>query len=216
MDEFEKEISQATGQRNEEWQAQRLGKFTSSRFSDMMKSGRSKKEKFGQACINYVYEKIAEIMTGSAHNVTSQATDWGNDFEEEAIKRYEKETGNKVTKIGFIDYNEYAGGSPDGFVGEDGIIEVKCPFNPSNHIKSMLNKYYYNPDHDFQVQGNLMVTGRKYCDFITYDPRVLEEALQYSCFRVYRDEEKITSIQERLKEVKELMNELMQINLKIL
>jgi predicted phage-related endonuclease len=88
-----------------------------------------------------------------------------------------------------------------------GIIEVKCPFNPANHVETVITnevpeKYIY------QIQGNMMVTDRFFCDYVSYDPRVQEESLRLFVKRVYRDEEIIESIRERIKQVSELVKEL--------
>lgn len=194
------------------WHEQRLGKLTSSRFADMMAKGRGKDEQYGLASMKYIYEKIAEQLSLQPHIVTSQATDWGSQMEYNAIEKYQEITGNEVKQVGFVDYGEYAGGTPDGIVGDDGIIEVKCPFNPANHIETVLEgqvpKQYV-----FQIQGNLMVTDRKWCDFISFDPRILEESLQIKIIRMERDEEIIQAIQDRIKEVADKIKEL-TLNLK--
>lgn len=190
------------------WHQQRLGRLTSSRFGDMMQKGRGQDKRFGVSAMKYIYEKIAEMITMQPHVFSSQATDWGSQMEANAIEKYEQITGNKVHYTGFLEFGEYAGGTPDGLVGEDGIIEVKCPFNPANHVELLLEGMVVNTDHNFQIQGNLMVTGRKWCDYISYDPRVAEEALQIKIIRVERDEEIIEAIQERIAEVAEKIKEL--------
>lgn len=207
-DNFDLAVSEAKGQQNESWHKDRLGKFTASKFGTIMKTGRSKSQKFSDGCMTYIYEKVAEILTMSPHIVTSQATEWGNDFEEEACLRYEQLTHQEVRKIGFLVYNEYTGGSPDGLIGEKGMIEIKCPYNPANHAKCLVTGEIYNKDHIWQIQGNLMITDRQWCDFVTYDPRVQEESLQINVITIERNEEMILQIQDRLKEVKEELDRL--------
>lgn len=207
-----------------EWHKKRLGKLTSSRFDDMMQKGRGKEDKFGRSAMVYIYEKVAELLTNAPHEVTSKAMEWGTDMEAVAIARYEEITGLKVSPSDFYPLGEFAGGTPDGMVedekaaqfseGPEGIIEVKCPFNPANHAETLiLNEV---PEkHLFQIQGNLLVTGRWWCDFISYDPRVQEKSLQIFIKRVYRDEQIISAIQDRITEVsekvKELFNQLKQV-----
>lgn len=190
----------------EEWHKKRLGKLTASRFDDIMVSDRSGKG-LGQAAIKYVYEKVAELLTNAPHTVTSQAMDWGTQMEAEAIAKYEEISGNSVLKCDFIGFGEFAGGTPDGLVGDKGIIEVKCPFNPANHVEAIITdsvpKQYI-----FQLQGNMMVTGREWCDFISYDPRVQEETLKLFIKRVERDEELIKAINDRIKIVSQLVQDL--------
>lgn len=190
------------------WHQQRIAKLTSSRFGDMMQKGRSKDQRFGNAAMKYIYEKIAEQITLQPHVFSSQATDWGSQMEANAIEKYTEKTGNEVHYTGFLEFGDHAGGTPDGLVGEDGIIEVKCPFNPANHVEILLEGMVVNTDHMFQIQGNLMVTDRKWCDYISYDPRVTDEALQMKIIRVERDEEIIQAIQERILEVAEKIKEL--------
>jgi hypothetical protein len=190
-----------------DWHYDRLGKFTASRFDDLMKRGRGKDQRFGNMCLTYVYEVLGGILTQQPHIVTSQSMDWGHDNEQAAIEAYEHESGNKVDAVGFVSYGDYAGGSPDGLVGKDGIIEVKCPYNPGNHAKTLVTGQV--PDqYWFQVQGNMMVTGRKWCDFISFDPRVQDESLKMKVIRVDRDEDTIELIGQRIKEVRELLEQI--------
>jgi len=192
-----------------EWQQQRLGKFTASRFGDLMKQGRKKDERFGKMALNYMYEKIAEIITGVPHFVDSRAIEWGNDHEDEAIDVFESKTGAEVQRMGTVFHQypklHYVGSSPDGFIGEDGIIEVKCPYVSANHIKTALTQEL-SDEYYFQVQGNLMVTGKHWCEFISYDPRC--KGLELEHFTIERDEEVIEVIHERMKECKRQMKKL--------
>jgi len=206
------ELNQEPRIENSEWHNKRLGKFTASRFNHLMSEGRGKDKVFGDKAITYMYEKIAEMMTGVPHFIETRALEWGNDHEQEAIDRYVEETGVKVDSLGtvFCQYSklEYVGGSPDGFIGVDGIIEVKCPYVSANHVKTMLTQDISN-DYYFQVQGNLMVTGREYCVFISYDPRC-PKGLQLSHFIIDRDEEVIDIIHKRMEQCKMKLDELIQ------
>lgn len=193
-------------QGGEDWHDARRGRFTSSRYADMMKQGRGKDERFGNMCLTYVYEVLAGILTQSAHMVGSQAIDWGHEYEFEAIQRYEKEQGVKVSPAPFIPYGEFAGGSPDGLVGKDGLIEVKCPFNPANHTKVLITKEIPEK-YWFQVQGNIMATDRDWCDFVSYDPRVQDESLQIVVIRAMRCDDAIKAIDDRIKEVRTLLKQ---------
>ena len=88
-------------------------------------------------------------------------------------------------------------------MGEDGIIEIKCPFNSSNHVRYLLLESQYElnglkPEYYAQIQGNLLVTGRKWCDFISYDPRCVRAEFALKILRVNRDEEFIKRIKEAL------------------
>jgi len=191
-----------------EWAQERLKKLTSSRFGDMMSRGRGKNEDYGVRAITYVHEKIAEHLTGVSHQIFGAALEWGTDHEDEAREKYEKLRDVKVVQCGFISWGEVAGGSPDGLVGDDGIIEIKNPFNSANHVKLMLTSEV-DPNHIFQCQGNLMVTDREWCDYISHDPRMTEEAFQLVVVRVERNDEIISAISERIDEVNKYISELL-------
>ena len=197
-------------QGTESWLQDRNGKFTASKAGDWMQTGKSKDQLFGTKATNYIYAKVAEILTGSSHIVTSQAMEWGTDFEDEARAVYEEVSSNKVDSVGFIPFGEFAGGSPDGLVGKEGIIEIKCPFNPANHIQTILENQVVNKDYQFQIQMNLLATNRKWCDFISYDPRVQEEDLKIHIIRVDRDEAVTTALSERLAVVIDRMQTLLK------
>jgi exodeoxyribonuclease (lambda-induced) len=113
-----------------------------------------------------------------------------------------------------MEYSEWLGGTPDGFVDDDGIIEVKCPYNGGNHLRSLLTGEVYNPEYLYQIQGYLWMTGRKWCDFITYDPDLID-ALQINIIRVERDDSTIAGISavmdvviERIKQIMEQIEQL--------
>ena len=211
-DEFDKEVSDAVGQRNEMWLQARVGQLTASRYGDMMSKGRGKDIEYGARAETYIYEKVGEILTQSVHSFTSQATDWGNEMEAEAIRKYQEQTGHTVTSSGYVEYIQgIAGGSPDGLIkidGIEGIIEVKCPWNPGNHVKTLLLNQVTDKNYQMQIQGYLMITDRRFCDFISYDPRVQDESLQMVIIRVERDEEMILAIENRIYKVWERIQEL--------
>lgn len=187
-----------------EWQQERLGKFTSSRIGDLMTSGRGKDKFWGDTAMNYIYEKVAELMTGVPHYIPeNRAMDWGNEYEAEAIEKYNQTREVQAEHMGktFIQFNELCGGSPDASVGEDGILEVKCPYNSANHIKTFITgeidkKYMY------QCQGNMLFSDRQWCDFVSYDPR-MPEAMQLKVIRVERDDEICNAILERITKASE-------------
>jgi hypothetical protein len=210
-DAFDQAVSEAVDQRTAEWHQQRLGKLTMSRAGDFMQKGRSKDVDYGVRAQDYIYEKVAEILTESPHMISSAATAWGTDFEAEAIFRYQELTGNKVKAAGFVEYIKgIAGGSPDGLIGTDGMLEVKCPYNPATHVKTLLENQITDDKHFMQVQGNLMVTERLWCDYVSYDPRVTEESLQTVIIPFDRDVEVIRAIDQRIYQVWEKVQELIE------
>ncbi len=203
MDELDKAISEGKGQRTEAWKEQRLGKVTASKCKIWMGRGRKKDELFSQTALTYLYGVLAEILTGSEHLVFGAAIEWGEEEEHHAIERYKEVTGTIVQRIGFIEYdkNPLFGGSADGLIAHDGILEVKCPFNPANHIRGLVTNEPYNIDHIYQIQANLLFTGRKWCDYATYDPRILDKEKNIKIIRLERDQEMIQEIILRTVEI---------------
>lgn len=171
-------------QRTEEWFAARLGKVTASRVADVVAKTKSG---YSASRANYMAELICERLTGSkGDSYQNAAMLWGTNTEPMARAAYESRTGELVEEVGFVLHNNIleAGCSPDGFVGEDGLIEIKCP-NTATHIDTLLSKEApskYVP----QMQWQMACTGRKWCDFISYDPR-MPENMQFFCIRVHRD-----------------------------
>lgn len=192
-------------QRSEKWFKARIGKFTASNFSDLMKSGRKKEDVFSQAAMSLIYDKLAEIVTGQSKQIFGDALEWGVDNEAYAIALYEQSKKRKVSSIGFVPlsgYEGYCGGSPDGLIDEGkGIIEVKCPYNSSNHIWTLANKSVPIRNYDkyyTQMQLNMLCTGAEYCDFISFDPRAIKDEHKICVIRYKKDEAYIAKIIERL------------------
>lgn len=188
-------------QRTPKWYADRLFRFTSSELDNLLSEPRTKTDReageLSESSKGYVYDKIAEYITNGTildyREINTKEVKWGQQYEDEARWIYEAKTGSRVDLCGFIPYNDYFGGSPDGLAGDEGIIEIKCPYSGAVHVRYMLletqkelqalKRVYYA-----QIQGNLIVTGRKWCDFISYDPRVQNPALALKILRVERDE----------------------------
>lgn len=190
-----------------EWFAARCGRATASRFSDVLAA-----IKVGEAAArrNYKAQLVCERMTGvPAEAFESAAMKWGTEQEPFARMAYEAKTGEIVEETGFIAHPEMmAGASPDGLIGTDGGFECKCP-NTATHIDTLLKGM--PAEHLPQVQGCMWITGRKWWDFVSYDPR-LPERLQLYVQRVERDNDYIAtlevSVSRFLIEVDELVSQL--------
>lgn len=181
-------------QRSDEWFAARLGKATGSRFNDIIsttKSGYSAQRK------NYKAELVIERLTGEkVSNWTSPAMQWGTDNEPIAKLAYMAETGNEVEDATFVEHEILlAGASPDGYIGEDGLIEIKCP-NTATHLET-LQKQKVPRQYMAQIQGQMWITGRKWCDFVSFDPRLPANA-QLFITRVEGDMEFINELEEEI------------------
>jgi len=199
-------------QRSEEWFNLRRGKITSSEIHKIMGEGRSKTDLLSETAKTYILEKVSESFGGYLAPAVGAALDWGTDLEDMAKQIYEVKSGNKTTKSSFITVNEHYGGSPDAIVEPDGVLEIKCPYGSTNHFKHGLIKtdadfkktsatYYY------QCISHMICTGAKWCDFVSFDPRVEEDYIMF-VYRLYRNEEEIENMKERLKVAVTYMEEL--------
>lgn len=201
------------------WYADRLFHFTSSEVEKLLKEPRNKADKeagrLSASAEGYVFDKLAEILTNGTcldySTFDTREVRWGNEHEQDARAEYERRTGVAVELCGFIAYNSVFGGSPDGLVGEDGIIEIKCPYNSANHARNLLlttteQFRKLHPEYYAQIQGNLLATGRKWADFVSYDPRVQNASLMLKVLRIERDEEYITQIVDALDKATQLKN----------
>ena len=181
-------------QRSPEWFSARLGKATASRFGDIMAKTRSG---YSTSRKNYMAELVAQRLTGEIPEMyTSAAMEWGTNNEPLARLAYSLETGNDAEETGLWIHDIIpAGASPDGFVGDDGTLEIKCP-NTATHIETLMTKRLPR-QYEAQVQGQMWITEREWCDFVSFDPRLPENA-QMIVIRVKRDEGFITLLEEEI------------------
>lgn len=186
-----------------EWHQARCGKITASRFKDVMTNARGG-EGWSKTALSYADEIIGEILTLDYKNIEAASLDWGTENEPLAIEAYELFADTFVVPSGLVLLNEKSiiGGSPDGLVDSDGIIEVKCPYNPANHVKTL--RCGMPREHIPQIQGNMYVTEREWCDFISFDPRIDGKGRLY-VERVERDEMYIKKLSDRLSAFRELI-----------
>lgn len=157
-------------QGSEEWFAARAGKVTASRVADVMART---KTGWGAGRANYMAELLCERLTGQvAERFTNAAMQWGTDTEPQARAAYEFMTGRDVTEIGFVDHPTIAmsGASPDGLVSDDGLVEIKCP-NTATHLETLLSEAVPGK-YRIQMLWQIACTGREWCDFVSFDPRL--------------------------------------------
>jgi len=188
-------ILETDTQRSEDWYAARLGKATASRFKDAiaaLKSGAP-----AQAQRDYLTELVVERLTQQPiQRFQNAAMTWGTEQEPAARAAYERITGRIVEETGFVCHDTLmAGCSPDGLIDWDGLIEIKCPYSSANHIETLLNGM--PAEHIPQVQGQMWITGREWCDFVSYDPRMPAE-LQLHVQRIQRDPSFIADLEARI------------------
>ena len=185
-------------QGTDEWFEIRRGRFTASKIYLLEKQPRSKADreagKLSGTAEKYVMQKVQERLSGVPEpEVFSKPMEWGKENEPLAIKRYEEITGNKVWEVGFVTYGDNAGASTDGLVSFDGIIEVKCPY--SDFMSRILEDPFENRKYYLQMQMGMLCTGRKWCDYIIYDPR-MPKGQDIVIQRIGADEAAFESIKE--------------------
>lgn len=156
-------------QNTPEWLEARLGKITGSEVSCLFVKGKAE-HGWGAGAITYAHRLASERITGKLRaSLQNQYTDWGDEYEPVAIEEYELRTFNLVDRVGFVELNPRVGCSPDGLVDDDGIIEVKCPEKPEEYMRMKMGGDIPK-DYMHQVQFNLWVTDREWCDLIYYHP----------------------------------------------
>lgn len=205
-------------QGTEEWDRVRLGRFTSSEMSRLMepsrrdmtedelkarpKSGKGSKTtqiadygRLSDGGMTYVYEKVAEIMTGQARQQGyAFPLVYGKETEPLAADFFHEKNGVELEECGFFTYTDHAGGSPDRLVGDDAIMEIKCPADSVNMLGYLMLTDHYDVRRDYfqywvQCQSNMLFTGRKLCHFVAFDPRMIDDRHKMAHIQLPADEE---------------------------
>jgi putative phage-type endonuclease len=174
-----------------EWHAYRCGKVTASRVADVIAKT---KTGWGASRANYAAQLIAERLTGTAaDSYTNAAMQWGTDTEPQARLVYEMMSDVSVEQVGLIPHPTIAMScaSPDGLVGTDGLVEIKCP-NTATHIETLLSEAVQGK-YITQMQWQMACSGRAWCDFVSFDPRMPGE-MQLFVSRVMRDDAAISEL----------------------
>ena len=177
-----------------DWFLARLGFATGSHAADVMdflkKGGESAKR------ANYRAQVVAELLTGKPafDGYLSPEMEWGNEQEAYARASYEIESACDVDIVGFVTHDTIPrmGGSPDALVGDSGLLEIKCP-KTSTHIEWILDGVV-PAEHIPQMDFYMACTGRQWCDFVSYDPRI-HESLRMFTKRLPRDNERISALE---------------------
>ncbi|MBB3020698.1 putative phage-type endonuclease [Microvirga lupini] len=179
-------------QGSEEWLAIRVGKVTASRVADVIAKT---KTGWGASRANYMAELIAERLTGEpAEKFSNAAMKWGTEQEPDARVAYEFRVDAEVVQVGFVPHPSIAmtGASPDGLVGEDGLVEIKCP-NTATHIETLISQTVPGK-YVTQMMWQMACAGRQWCDFVSYDPR-MPEHMRLFVKRIERDDALIASLE---------------------
>ena len=189
-------------QGSDEWFAARIGKVTASRVADVIAKT---KTGFSTSRDNYMAQLVCERLTGQkSESFTNAAMQWGTETEPLARLSYEVAQNVLVDEVGFVPHPSIimAGASPDGLVGDDGLLEIKCP-NTATHIETLLSQTVPGK-YNTQMQFQMACTNRSWCDFVSFDNRLPSE-LQLFVKRVPRDNMYIRLMEE---EIVKFLNEL--------
>jgi len=185
-----------------EWLQARLGKITASSSQSLMAA-----KGLGKGAETYALELIAEIITEEPKYVpVTWQMEHGHEYEPVAREIYELNRNVTVKQVGGIQYDDSIWYSPDGLVGDDGLIEIKCP-QPLQHLRilthdGLMDEYYH------QIQFGLYASGRAWCDWISYQPNFPDDK-SFKVIRVERDEDYIRLLDKRIQEFKGMMKSLM-------
>ena len=184
-------------QRSREWYAARLGKVTASRVGDLIARTRTG---WSASRGNYLNQLLAERLSFEVMPTpVTSAMQWGIEQEPNARLAYQLYADDDVSECGFVDHPEIAmsGASPDGLVGGDGLIEIKCP-GTASHLTTLLEEQV--PDRYLpQIHWQLSCTGRNWCDFVSFDPRLSGGACLF-VRRVYRDDARLIELEGQVVE----------------
>lgn len=176
-----------------EWHAQRIGKVTASRMADVIAKT---KTGWGASRANYMADLVAERLTGNpADGFTNAAMQWGADQEPAARETYSFMTDRVIAPAPFIGHPKIVmtGASPDGLIGADGLIEVKCP-NTATHIDTLLGEPIAGK-YIAQMQWQMACAERAWCDWVSFDPR-LPASMRLFIQRVPRDDKFIAELEQ--------------------
>jgi putative phage-type endonuclease len=182
-------------QGSEEWRQARVGSLGASRLHEAIART---KTGYGASRANLMAELICERLTGQpAEKFVTQAMQHGTDTEPEARSAYEFYQGVTVDQVGLIRHPIIEGShaSPDGLIGEDGGLEVKCP-QPAAHIETLLGQEI-PAKYVTQMMWLMACSGRKWCDYVSYSPS-LPESMRIFVKRVHRDEGRIIELESEV------------------
>lgn len=184
-------------QNTPEWHQARCGSLGASAVHEALAKT---KTGWGAGRANAKARIVLERLTGTPQeSFTNAAMQWGHDQEDNAANAYAFLTGNEVQVCGIYKHPSIEGthASPDRLVGEEGLVEIKCP-NSATHLDTLLSKKV-PAKYITQMQWQMAVTGRKWCDFVSYDPRFPEQH-QVFVQRVERDDKRIAELEKDVAE----------------
>lgn len=181
-----------------DWFQARIGRCTASKFKTAVSSGAGRQ--------TYLYDLAAELLTNEkTESYVNDNMQWGIEQEANARNEYRIITDNDVEEVGFFTLGEHIGASPDGLVNCNGLIEIKCP-KTSTHIQTVLSNKLPS-QYKEQVQGQLWICEKDWCDFVSYDSRIPSEK-RIHIIRVERDDKFINELEKGINQFVDELNEI--------
>lgn len=205
-------------QQTPEWNDLRKYRFTSSCIHKLVTDPKTKAAKeageLSETAKSYILEKVVQEMNGYIPDFDTAATRWGNETEPDAKMWYHTKTGHRIADVQFCQVNDFYGGSPDSAVIDlslcdkddqdviNGALEIKCPYNSTNHLKHCLidSPVYFrdkHPEYYWQCLSHMITLNVGFCDFVSFDPRIDHE-IGLFIYRLYRDEEDAMFLIDRI------------------
>lgn len=181
-------------QNSEQWFQARIGRITASNMHTLMGNGKTRD--------GILLNKAAEIITGNIDQTQSFSNDQtqrGHELEQEAINAYAEKNKTEVKQVGFVVLDDFVGVSPDGLIGEHGLVEIKCPNNKNYLDQIISDKRSISQQYITQMQMQMYVCERQWCDYTIYNPN-FENSLH--TIRLNRDENYINHIKQEIERAK--------------
>jgi len=186
-----------------EWFNMRKGRMTASHAQAIANQGKG--------LDTYIHEMMAECYSNAdKEQFSNKDTDRGHELEDQAASIYCFNKGVEVKTVGFVEYSEFAGCSPDRLVGEDGLLEIKCPDDKAYFQHLLYKEKAIDTKYLWQMQMELLTSGRAWCDYVAYNPNYDESIFIY---RIFPDQEKFKALlvgiemgEEKIKSIKKILN----------
>lgn len=187
-----------------EWDRIRVGRFTASENWRLIVEPKEKSKKISETTMTYIMEKVAEVMTGQCKQQGyAFPLVYGTETEPVARQHFQEKTGFEVQTVGFFPYTDHAGGSPDGIVNDNSILEIKCPYDSRVMLDYLMLTDHFDLKRDFrehywQIQNNMLFTGKELGHFVAFDPRMTNEKNKMVHIEVPVNEEDQQKIIEKI------------------
>lgn len=208
MIDFKEVIEHPVIQGSEEWHNLRTGRITGSNFPLLMKKPRGKGVEWSEGQLTYLRKVAAEILTGVSDesDYKNAAMEWGTVQEDSARIEYSDIIMKTIRSAGFFEYSDLIGDSPDGIIGDTGVIEIKCPTSQV-HLLNWLDNEQFFEKHKWQLYGHMLCSGRSNGALISYDQRMPDDRRMVVVKPPEGYLDDVNKLEERINKAAELIKE---------